>query len=103
MAKADSLPRVLTVKVAKLKRSTTREALELSVAHASSIGEIKSLKLGNRIAVLIGSTGFMALDYSVGVYEPRPLPFRPDRLKLVSSTTVYDEPAQARALYSELV
>lgn len=99
----DTLPRAIAVKMPKLKRTTTREALELSLAHASAIGELKPLQLGGRIAVLIGSTGFMALDYSVGIYEPRPLPFRPGRLKLVSSRTVHDEPAFAQALYSELV
>ena len=103
MANADTLPRSITFKVGRLKRSTTLEALQLSVAHAASVGELKELKTGGRIAVLIGSVGFMALDYSIGVYEPRPLPFRPDRLKLVSFSSVYDDPEQARALYSELV
>lgn len=98
----DTLTRTVIIKKAQLKRSTTFEKLALSLAHSSKVGALKELRDG-RIGIFVGSVGFMALDYSVGIYEPRPLPFRPNRLKLVSEDSFYDEPKSAEARFARLV
>jgi len=102
MAKASTLPRSVTFKALRLKRTTTRAALEAQVEECS--GSISPMESKGRIAVLVKEVGFMAMDYSVGVYEPRSLQrLFPGRLKLVSSANYTDEPERAQALYSELV